>query len=479
MLVGMTPRGTKRHCNTPTASSSKRRNVNTPCSCVSSEDEVEDVLQSKKSAAAHLDNPPRVLPPGPRSVVQMFKWPEFILRKACAQLGPVTVHELLDNLNWHVSTSFSGMGCPEIAIEMIKAHVCSLGPDFAKIGMCINYGMCLDKNRECRKVLLQNLPGRCVFKDILDFVEKGKNMKTWKLRSQCSCALHENDCDLMPSDAASGCAKVMIAGPPCTPWSKRGKRQGNNDPQAQTHLIWASFVLREKFDIVIFECVYDPEVLQNVTKFFGQCYHIEHAKVSAERLGFFVSRVRLYVIMMRKQAYTWTSNNTLQEEVDNLARSVAMTTHDAFFMTPYELKEFDGCWDTEKGMEDNLSAAELRFLEDYTKSKQSKTIYDLSQNPKFSATCELKTGVLPNLTTNCGSLFSTLAGRTLQWPELLVVQGVPATPCASSAAGVKQWLFPVSRSAKVRMAGNGMHVPSVGSIVLLAMLHAQPVGSTV
>ena len=38
------------------------------------------------------------------------------------------------------------------------------------------------------------------------------------------------------------------------------------------------------------------------------------------------------------------------------------------------------------------------------------------------------------MTTNCGSLFSVEAERTLQWPELLVVQGVPATHSASLAA---------------------------------------------
>jgi len=308
----------------------------------------------------------------------------------------------------------------------------------------------------------------------LDFVDHGKSMKTWKLKCQIACACHEKGCDLMDSKVAPGFAKVMVAGPPCTPWSKRGKWKGNTDPQAKTHLVWATFVLQQKFDIVIFECVYDSEVLENVNKFFGDAYRIQHSKVSAERLGFFVSRVRLYVILLRKGRFMWTSDKPLQEKIDELARSVDMGPPGAFFRQPEELETLDGCWDVSRSLEDNLSAGELRFLDQYKMSKQSKKIYDLSQNPKFSATCEWKSGVLPNLTTNCGSLFSVEAERTLQWPELLVVQGVPATHSASLAAGVRQWEFPVSRSAKVRMAGNGMHVPSVGSVLLLAMLHAGP-----
>jgi hypothetical protein len=61
--------------------------------------------------------------------------------------------------------------------------------------------------------------------------------------------------------------------------------------------------------------------------------------------------------------------------------------------------------------------------------------------------------------------------------ELLLNQGIPATEFAAKAANISQVEFPVSANAMVRMAGNGMHVPSVGAILLLAMLYIAP-GST-
>ena len=296
--------------------------------------------------------------PGPCNLAQMFKWPSWYLHQMCKCHSPSYVLNVLKSLKWHVTTAFSGMGCPEIALEMIAAGVKALGPDFSDINLAIKYGTSVDKNKECRKVLMENCKDRCVFGDILDWVAKGKSMRSWELKEVAACERHQKQCHIMAPSNNATMIKVMVAGPPCTPWSKRGKRKGNKDPQAQTHLVWAKFVLLHRFDIVIFECVYDTEVLSNVEKTFGQEYHIKHGKVSAESLGFCVSRVRLYVIMHRKGKLQWSqgvskmSDKSFEDLLVPFARSVSMSVKDTFHLEETELKAYEGCWDPSKSLEE-------------------------------------------------------------------------------------------------------------------------------
>jgi hypothetical protein len=55
--------------------------------------------------------------------------------------------------------------------------------------------------------------------------------------------------------------------------------------------------------------------------------------------------------------------------------------------------------------------------------------------------------------------------------ELLLNVGVPVIRRAADAAGIPPVTFTgVSRQAQAFMAGNSMHVPSVGAVLLLAMV---------
>jgi hypothetical protein len=54
---------------------------------------------------------------------------------------------------------------------------------------------------------------------------------------------------------------VLVAGPPCPPWSKRGKRQGTNDPRARTHVALQTYVTTNKFDVLVYECVWADELV--------------------------------------------------------------------------------------------------------------------------------------------------------------------------------------------------------------------------
>ena len=188
-------------------------------------------------------------PDGPHCPAQCFQWAQSFGHRMCNQLGPYYVLNALSNVRWQVHTMFSGVGCPEVALSMLKAGLPNIGPDFSDLRMDISLnGVSLDRNSDCRKVLKANCSDRCIFGDVQDFVASGQTLNKIKFKTCCHCYTHNQDCPLAPS-RQEGVASVMVAGPPCTPWSKRGKRQGNKD------IVWAKYVLENKIDLVVFECV--------------------------------------------------------------------------------------------------------------------------------------------------------------------------------------------------------------------------------
>ena len=90
-------------------------------------------------------------------------------------------------------------------------------------------------------------------------------------------------------------------------------------------------------------------------------------------------------------------------------------------------------------------------------------------------TTELVDQCLPTFTTNCGAMTSTTLMRPLYADELLWCMGVPSLERSAAAAAIPRWKFPVSTPQKVHMAGNGMHVPSVGLACLLSLCFVEPI----
>jgi hypothetical protein len=88
---------------------------------------------------------------------------------------------------------------------------------------------------------------------------------------------------------------------------------------------------------------------------------------------------------------------------------------------------------------------------------------------------DLKDGCLPTLTTNCRCMMSAVHCRPMSELELLLNVGVPLINRAANAAGVPPVKFEgISRQAQAFMAGNSMHVPSVGAVLLAAMMCIVP-----
>jgi hypothetical protein len=78
---------------------------------------------------------------------------------------------------------------------------------------------------------------------------------------------------------------------------------------------------------------------------------------------------------------------------------------------------------------------------------------------------------MPTFTTNCRYLVSTVLKRPMLGCEVMLNMGVPTIARAAEAAGVSRAdLGDISQAQQATLAGNAMHVPSVGAVILLALV---------
>jgi hypothetical protein len=152
-----------------------------------------------------------------------------------------------------------------------------------------------------------------------------------------------------------------------------------------------------------------------------------------------------------------------------------MQIDDLFCMNERELVTMTP-WRPGQTIEDRITAfhAKLYHLHDNDPKHMHKSVIDCSQKPGHGSHCELKDGSLMTLTTNCGSIVHRGLLRPLYPDELLLCMGIPCIQRFADAAGIRVWQLPVTKTSKITMAGNGMHVPSVGLVTLLAMVFVQP-----
>ena len=110
----------------------------------------------------------------------------------------------------------------------------------------------------------------------------------------------------------------------------------------------------------------------------------------------------------------------------------------------------------------------------------SDLVCDVMQNPGERAVVST-TSRLPTFYAGMGLMFSTRLRRWLMASEMWLVMGFPATASAAEDAGTACAFtanFPSppqrTRASQVRQIGNAMHVQSLGSIMLVAVLKLYP-----
>ncbi len=100
-----------------------------------------------------------------------------------------------------------------------------------------------------------------------------------------------------------------------------------------------------------------------------------------------------------------------------------------------------------------------------------KDVWDLSQNIAAKrGRSSLVDGAIPCLATS-SLLWCNEKQRIMLGSEMLALSGVPVTPRAAAASVVDVInVSDISENAKRAMAGNSMHVASVGAVMLLAFI---------
>jgi len=329
-------------------------------------------LAKKRQAAAapeaaaepRLSKRPQVaapqLPDGPRNLSEVLG----VLRPAVAKVVEVAreagmmLNDRLAGTDWEevvVTTSYSGMGCAEAAISMVRHHLLEIGI-VAKVTMF----SATDINAICRAVLLRHKAESAsehVFGDVLDRIPSDLRQKlenaAARLRSSvtrrtgaerlakgadaaaayrkaavlrlgrryiqdvrklleqtafpagqlASCQRHGCMCRVCPVKDTRGHPHplhVEIAGTTCTAWSSMGAGWGWLDKSALPCMVWMFWVLAVEPDIVLHECT--PRFQhQQLADILDGKFWCESVVMSPEDWGVPAKRPRRYTMLLNRK----------------------------------------------------------------------------------------------------------------------------------------------------------------------------------
>ena len=453
--------------STPPRSKSRRTNPASP----SPRPTCQTSPASSTFASSPVSKELRDALPGPISINDLCQPAALHLASLSKQIGAATLAKRIGEQTWILHTACSGLGCPEIAGEAIQVALRSL-PEFRDVTFKIVHGIKIDKNPAAQATLQANFPDSCLFSELENLLEgHARTFARMRLKTSAECIRHGKDCPLPTNDTSAASAMsgvtfvVMIAGPPCNPWSKRGLRTGNDHTDAFAHVIWAKMVVQGPYEIVLFENVVDEELIKNLHKHFSQHFDILVSVVSADKLGYPVSRKRMYALMLRKGKCVWKSDLSLQEVMDVMQRTCRMSLEQLWFLRSNGLAEYAD-WDPDLSGWENLTPGQRRYAEVYQRLHHVRRVWDLSQNPDVAPRFETGQCLMTLLTNTMP--FCVAKQRALAPAEAMVAHGIPAVPQVTPP-GMRTWKFPVSQGEMRKMAGMSMHVPSVAGVMLAAM----------
>lgn len=386
------------------------------------------------------------MPLGPRDLEECFQWADVFLKRLQAA-GCINKKDLfgkLKKLSLRVSTSFSGMGCPEMSIKMLEAAIRHY-TGLVQSRPIFRMGQAFEINNSARSILVQHDSSRCVFADVTSPV-RARQGHCYSHHRACAFDMHEADA-----------TEIHIAGPPCIMFSRMGRQLGTADPRYKAHEAWMQMMLTRNFPVVVFEnvCEYEEQLL--VETFEGR-YTIMGTRFDARNLGYAASRARYYCILLHKEKARWAHQLSFSEMIHLLFAKPVMHANDYVYLDLPPQK---------------LTESQSRVLESYKLrafNKPQPEIVDLAQKGTYSRT-ELADGSLMTLTTNCRQLFSCRAKRFLHPLELLASLCIPVDVVWAAHARVTRVDFSELPDSEVcRMAGNGMNLSQVGAVVLCILL---------
>lgn len=287
-------------------------------------------------------------PPGPSTIHEFFSWAQQYWAKLSTHgLGHALANALGRGLNIH--TDYSGMGGPEDAVRQIVEA--APNSDDLRDGR-VRFERAGDCDEICRQVLLNHegwsSPG-CVFGSITDRcpmqllehwtslqktavmkVEEAKTQgldwrqmakdeghKFFKKASACMfsfqqparatahyCYRHETECPFPRVPRKTTALTGLIAGVICWDWSTMGICKGWLGKSAIIYLACVREAILFKYSFVLFECTQTFDDVEGLSPFLDH-YEAVTLKFSPTMLGLPISRVRKYMVLIRKDTLKW------------------------------------------------------------------------------------------------------------------------------------------------------------------------------
>ncbi len=389
-----------------------------------------------------------------------FEWAIHLFRGFEIMLGRQRVVERLQAVQGGFTTMFSGMECAAQAVGMLQ----SIALERYGLQLQLKHDRMCEVNKHCRQLLLSNYSGNaCLFGDVRELVDIPRGLKhiaKLQVRSHQPCYQHNGPCPVVRSSSF-----LDISGPPCVLFSKMGKKEGfQDDERSKCHAVYFKLIAEEGPKLAIHENVegYPGEVLQRHLP----GYEVAECTMNAKHFGVPMARKRCYRLLVRKGKMRWAVKESFQELYDKIltpaakgmGRSGGLCAEDIFVKPGGP--ECEVTW-TEKRRE---------YLVHYKDQCPDVTVVDLSQNPRERPRATSVEELAPCFTRNT-LLYSTILERFLTGTEMLAAMGLPVLPEHAATAYCEVFKTDgVTNAALMQMAGNAMHVPSVGFAILTALL---------
>ncbi|CAE8658308.1 unnamed protein product [Polarella glacialis] len=235
-----------------------------------------------------------------------------------------------------------------------------------------------------------------------------------KLQEWDQCISHNQMCRrLHGQKLTQGILHVLIAGSPCTDYSKWGKVLQSAGPTTAFFLILMKSVLQSLPDVFVHENV-TTFPMDHIVSFLGELYDITFSQIDpADDCGFPIHRKRVYLVAHRRAVVMRRYKDIGFPEY---VRQVQIkSTH--------KLQVFLSAMTA--GIT-TVTGSKMKRLLRYRELFSNHNVFDLNQSPDAIGL------------------------------ELLLAHGVPITEWAASALG---------NTAHCRMAGNSMHAAAVGRAI--------------
>jgi len=277
---------------------------------------------------------------GPATLDESFRWAHHGLARLAKHVPAAQLRAAVSTLHWSFTTAFSGVGCAEFAAEFLSGaakqfalrHGCKVPPGTLFHRAC-------DSRNSCRRALLQrNFPKQCVFGKVEEWLVDVPSELPPRLldapelnfKESAFCYRHGQQCPLRSAAIPQGAIPVEVAGPPCPPWSRFGKRHGVTDHRFFPHQIWLSFVLQMAPWVVVFENVdtYDLWVLAENCD--HKLWHLQACLLDPRDFGISMGRLRLYAVLLYKPRVMWNTSTPFHGLLSQLMASPVMGIADFF-----------------------------------------------------------------------------------------------------------------------------------------------------